>query len=58
MDESPRSLVAYYRVSTAQQGVSGLRLEGQVDAVDWVPSHCGSRATLGMSSAGGCATRW
>jgi hypothetical protein len=32
MVESPRPLVAYHRVSTAQQGASGLGLEGQVGA--------------------------
>ena len=34
MAETPRPLVAYYRVSTAQQGASGLGLEGQVAAVE------------------------
>src|SRR4051794_40681889 len=34
MPETPRTLVAYYRVSTAQQGASGLGLEGQVAAVE------------------------
>jgi len=34
MAEMPRPLVAYYRVSTAQQGTSGLGLEGQVAAVE------------------------
>src|SRR3954470_9454548 len=34
MDEPPRSMVAYYRVSTAKQGASGLGLEGQVAAVE------------------------
>jgi DNA invertase Pin-like site-specific DNA recombinase len=34
MAEPIESLVAYYRVSTAQQGASGLGLEGQVAAVE------------------------
>ncbi|MEJ7636462.1 MAG: recombinase family protein, partial [Singulisphaera sp.] len=34
MPETPRPLVAYYRVSTREQGASGLGLEGQVLAVD------------------------
>ena len=34
MAEPIRSLVAYYRVSTAKQGASGLGLEGQVATVE------------------------
>ena len=34
MTEPIKALVAYYRVSTAKQGASGLGLEGQVAAVE------------------------
>lgn len=34
MTDGPKKLVAYYRVSTRQQGESGLGLEGQVAAVE------------------------
>jgi DNA invertase Pin-like site-specific DNA recombinase len=36
----PPKLIAYYRVSTRQQGESGLGLEGQVAAVESYAQSC------------------
>jgi len=38
--ESPEKLIAYYRVSTAKQGRSGLGLEGQKEAVQRYAAEC------------------
>jgi DNA invertase Pin-like site-specific DNA recombinase len=42
MDAGARPIVAYYRVSTRQQGDSGLGLEGQVAAVERFAASAGS----------------
>jgi DNA invertase Pin-like site-specific DNA recombinase len=43
----PGKIIAYYRVSTKQQGASGLGLEGQQSAVEAYARQCGARIVAG-----------
>ena len=43
-----QKLIAYYRVSTARQGLSGLGLEGQVAAVAEYAKATGGSAPAGL----------